>query len=160
MATDVSLIGPPDQSALVQTVSQSPGGSDATYSGRVRLYLVEPVGRWLDDGGQVYFQGFLDFPLSAPLVMADGEVWYRNATWVAAEHPSIGFITATNIEVIAVVTRATSVLTDAYPPNGYWFNAFYVDACAWATPGSPGNSEPAIEGYTHNVFVEEGTRTS
>lgn len=160
LAADVSLIGPPDQSALSQTVVLSPGGSDDVYTGRVRLYLVEPVGRWLDDNGHVYFQGFLDFPLTSALSLADGEIWYRNATWDAADHPSIGSILQTNIEVIAVVTKTVPVLTDAYPPNGYWFNAYYVDASASARPGNPGTSEPTIAGYTHNVFIEEGTRTS
>ena len=138
----------------------SPGSSDATYTGKVRLYLVEPVGRWIDEEDHIYYQGFLDFPLTANLNLTDGETLYQNATWDASAHPSIGFLVETNIEVIAVVTMSTPVETDAYPPNGYWFNAYYVDACASARPGTPGTNVPTIAGYTHNVFIEEGTRTT
>jgi hypothetical protein len=159
-AADVSLIGPPDQSALTQPASPSPQGSEETYTGTARLYLVEPVGRWLDDLNQVYYQGFLDFPLIAPVNLDDGEIMYRSASWDAKEDDSIGFILETNIEVIAAVFNSEAILKDAYPPDGYWFNAHYVDASAWATPGNPGTSEPALAGYTHNVFIEEGTRTS
>ena len=132
---------------------------EETYTGTLRLYLVEPVGRWLDDLNYVYFQGFLDFPLVEVLNLPDGESIYRTVTW-DAKPTEFGWIVPGNIQVIAVLFEAESHVKDAYPPNGYYFNAHYVDACAYANPGEPGTHEVSQAGFTHRVFVEEGTRTT
>jgi len=152
----------PENSVPKTVTSQqaaAPAEGQATYTGTLRLYLVEPVGRWIDDNHGLYHQGFLDFPLVEPLNLADGATIYRAATWDAATTP-MGFITEQNIQVIAVAFNSMPHYKDAYPPYGFYFYAHYVDAAAFATPGVPGTSEIDVPGYTHRVFVEEGTRTS
>ncbi len=58
----------------------------------------------------------------------------------------------------AVVFNGTPVVTDAWPNSGYWFNAYYADATAEARPNLIGENS-TDGGYTHTVFVEEGTAT-
>jgi len=139
------------------SVPELPGDGTATYSGTIRVYLVEPLARWRDRNGSFYHNGFLDFPVISNTNLGDGAVVYRTETWDAAL-TRFETISPTNIMAIGVIFRYQTVLTDADPPRGLWFQAHYADACAAATPGVPGRNE-APPGYTHTVFIEESTAT-
>ncbi|MEW5795243.1 MAG: hypothetical protein AB1772_02680 [Candidatus Zixiibacteriota bacterium] len=136
----------------------APDDGEAAYSGTVRVFLVEPLARWVDYNGDFYRYGFLSFPLVSNINMLDGDVVYRTGTWDAST-TSIAEIFEENIMAIGVVFRSQGVPTDASPPEGYWFSAKYTDAAAAATPGVPGRSQ-ASPPYTHPVFIQESTATS
>ncbi len=127
----------------------------ATYTGTLRTYILEPVSRWRDHVGANYGHAFLDWGPGGTLNIADGTRWEGSATWNSAT-AGIGAITSTNIEAASAIFNSNGVLTDAYPPNGAYFIAYYCDAAALATPGVPGHNETAT-GFTHSVFLEEGT---
>jgi hypothetical protein len=134
-----------------------PVKANAAYEGGVTVYVVEKTSRWTDGNGVHYGFGFLDFGAIEAISIDNKDRWSGDFTW----NPSAagyGDVTSGNIMVIAVVTTDTAVMTDAAPPEGYWFNAYYVDAAAAATPGKPGENETAA-GFTHTVFIEEGTET-
>ena len=129
----------------------------AVYTGKVRTYITEPSSRWRDNDGANFNFGFLDWGPVADLNLADGARWEQSMTWNAAT-AGFGTISSSNIQVTAAVFTSAQVLTDAYPNYGYWFMANYCDASAAATPGHPGYNETAT-GFTHSVFLEEGTAT-
>jgi hypothetical protein len=133
----------------------APGNDEAVYTGTIRVFLVEPMARWTDGSGQFYRYGFLDFPLVSTLNLADGGTTYLTATWNSS---TAGFneISQDNIQAIGVVFTSSTVLTDAYPPDGYYFQAHYADAVAAATPGIVGHNV-ATPPYTHPIFIEEST---
>jgi hypothetical protein len=135
----------------------APTDDEAAYSGTVRVFLVEPMARWTDNNGDFYRYGFLDFPVVSNVNLLDGGVEYRTGTWDATT-TSILEIFQDNIMAIGVVFRSQTVLKDANPPDGFFFQARYADAAAAATPGIPGRSE-ATAPYTHPVFIEESTQT-
>ena len=135
----------------------APDNGEAAYAGTIRVYLVEPMARWTDLNGDFYQNGFLDFPLVSNFNLLDGEKVYLNGTWDAST-TAIGEIFPDNLMAIGVAIRSQQVLTDANPPEGYWFQARYADAAAAATPGIVGRSQ-ATSPYTHPIFIEEATAT-
>ena len=149
--------GSADNSGPSETAppSSAPSNGEASYSGTVRVFLVEPSSRWADYWGARYSYGFLDFPIVSNVNLADGEAVYITNTWDAT---TAGFspIYEYNIMGIAVVFTSQTVLTDARPPQGYYFQARYADAAAAATPYKIGHNE-ATPPYTHPVFIEEST---
>lgn len=135
----------------------TPANGEATYSGTIRVFLVEPSSRWADSQGDLYSYGFLDFPLISNVDLPDGNVIYLTSTWDAA---AAGFscVSEGNIMATAVVFRSQTVLTDAAPPEGRYFYARYADAAAAATPFEIGHGSTTPP-YTHSVFIEESTAT-
>jgi hypothetical protein len=65
-------------------------------------------------------------------------------------------VSESNIMAIAVVFRAQTVITDADPPNAYFFQARYADAVAAVKPGEISRNE-ATPPYNHSIFIEEST---
>jgi hypothetical protein len=135
----------------------SPSAATAAYDGTLTVYVVEPSSRWFDGSGTRYNFGFLDYGAIEAISLDNKERWSGEFTW-NPHWAGFGDVTVGNIMVIAVVSVDTAVMADAAPPDGYWFNAYYVDAAAGATPGQPGENETG-GGFTHTVFVEEGTET-
>jgi hypothetical protein len=133
----------------------APDNGEAVYTGTIRVFLVEPMARWVDYNDEFYRYGFLDFPLVSNLNMADGGTLYLTATWNSS---TAGFneISQDNIQAIGVVFTSSTVLTDAYPPEGYYFQAHYADAVAAATPGIVGHNVTSLP-YSHPIFIEEST---
>ena len=127
------------------------------YTCTVRLYIVEPYSRWQDANLDHFSFGFLDFGMIEEIEVDNGATWMSTVSWTGS---SAGFpdITEDNIMVIAVLFNSASTPTDAYPPEGYWFNAHNVDASAASTPGVLGR-DTASGSYTHTVFIEEGSET-
>lgn len=135
----------------------APTDGEAAYSGTIRVYLVEPFARWVDNSGNFYQNGFLDFPIVSNVNLLDGQTAYRTGTWDATTS-SFGQIWPENIKAIAVVFKSQTVVKDADPPHGYYFSARYADAAAAATPGMVGRSQ-ATPPFTHPIFIEESTAT-
>jgi hypothetical protein len=142
----------PDQVITNPQVS----GDRATYQGTLRVYVTQPTStRWRDDDGAWYQHALLDFTTNVSINIPDGSTYYASAVWNGNNH-GWGSILETNIEAVAAVFNIDDTVLDAYPGNGYWFTAHFGDASAAATPGLPGyNTTPS--GYTHTVFLEEGT---
>lgn len=123
--------------------------SQSSYTGRLRVYVVEPVSRWNMYNGQPYHFGFLGFAVNEQISIED--TYQKSVTWA-------GDISESNAMVMAVVFNSEPHQGYAHPPSGHPFTAYYTDATAAATPGNTGYNT-VTTGFTHTVFVEEGTAT-
>lgn len=141
----------------VEMPTFSPGDKD-TYFGTLRVYVVEPSSRWIHPIGGPYDYGFLDFALVRQIEIPDGGTFDSTWTWdaIAAGFPGIE---ENNIMVMAAVFNWEAHLAYSDPPgNTRPFLAYYVDASAAASPGSPGTNVTTA-GFTHSVFIEIGSMT-
>lgn len=127
-------------------------GERDDYTGRLRLYMVQPVYVFKDHDGHPYEFGFLDFALDSAITLPDSTRYYRSVNWHS------NGISEDNIMVMAVVFTSEKVLSFADPPSGSPFWAYYSDAAAGAIPGMS-DSNKTTPTSTHTVFVEEGTAT-
>lgn len=151
------LVGIVSSLIVVSVIVLSPYSAIADFDGKVMIYVVEPISRWQDANLDNYSYGFLDFAIDASFSLPDKDMYSQTVIWDAN---AAGFenVTVDNIMVIAAVFENEEHLEDSYPPYGYWYYAHYADAAAAATPGYPGQNVTA-SGFTHTVFVEEGTST-
>jgi hypothetical protein len=129
-------------------------GEKIAFTGTLRVYVAEPVSRWNHNDGQPYDHGFLNYGYFRQFTVVDGAVYEDEVTWTSSTYA----LSAGNIEIIAVVFDTTWNQGDADPPNGAYFDAYYAVATALATPSQIGQNSTS-GGYTHTVFVEEGTAT-
>lgn len=127
------------------------------YEGTLRVYIVEPDSRWNDRNGFPYRYGFLDWAIVTD-VTVDSDPVVETASWDASANGFNG-VTSDNIMVIAVLFNAAGETIDAVPPSGRFFTAHQVDAAAAALPGTSGSNSTG-DGYTHTVFLEEGSVTT
>lgn len=125
------------------------------YTGNLKVYMVEPYSRYQDANLDHYNFGFLDFSLDHILTIPDKDNFDTTFSW-NADAVGFGDITQNNIMAIGVMFNDSGVLSDAYPPYGYWYLSYYSDAAVSAIDGQIGQHETA-PGFTHTVFVEEGT---
>jgi thiol-disulfide isomerase/thioredoxin len=125
--------------------------SNAPYTGRLRVYVVEPVSRWNMMNQEPYHFGFLGFAFNEDISIEFGDTLHKSITWDKG-------VTDTNVMVIAVVFNSEEHDGYADPPSGKPFSAYYADATAAATPGNTGYNTVTTE-FTHTVFVEEATAT-
>lgn len=133
------------------------GISRATYDGTTKIYIVERDSRWADLSGKRYENAHLWFPLNTVISVPDLTVWDTTIVWNSLI-TGLTDLTPGNLGAVGAVFTSTWDLCDAYPPNGYWYTAYYADASATTYPGIPG--ENVAEGiYTHSVLIEEGTAT-
>jgi thiol-disulfide isomerase/thioredoxin len=121
----------------------------APYTGRLRVYIAEPVSRWNMYNGAPYHFGFLGFAVNEDISVTDS--YQKSVTWN-------GDVSESNVMVMAVVFNSEPHQGYAYPPSGNPFTAYYTDATAAATPGTTGYNVVA-DGFSHTVFAEEGTAT-
>ncbi|MEE8575694.1 MAG: hypothetical protein V3T31_00430 [candidate division Zixibacteria bacterium] len=129
-----------------------------TYSGKVRVYIVEPVSRWDDEQSYPYGYGFLSYGMYESISLDSGETWSSTSYYNAGLDNWSG-VTQNNIAAIAVVFNSDPHASDAFPPYGYFYTAYYADAAAISTPGVVGYHQTGA-GFTHTVFIEEGTSAS
>jgi thiol-disulfide isomerase/thioredoxin len=125
--------------------------ASAPYTGRLRIYVTEPVSRWNMYDGNPYHFGFLGFAHNGAISIDAGDTYTNSMTWN-------GDVTESNVMVMAVVFNSEAHQGYAYPPSGNPFTAYYTDATAAATPGNTGYNV-VNEDFTHSVFVEEATAT-
>ena len=142
-------------STAIPTVADT---NSASYHGTLRIYVIEPVSRWSDQQGAPFENGFLDFALVTSIDRVDTTAWQQTVTWDAA---SAGFasVSRSNIMVIAALFNDNGEMRNAVPGQDYPFMAYPVDAAAAASEGVPGQNQ-VDGGYTHTVFLEEGTLTT
>jgi hypothetical protein len=112
------------------------------WEGNLRVYVVEHVSsmNWTS-GGFPYEFPFLAFAINSPISVND-TLWDTTVTWDGSIY-GYNNLQDTNIAVQAVLFSQT---------DGF------AEAAAMADPGVPG-SNVVGPGYTHTVFVEEGTAT-
>lgn len=131
----------------------------ALYACNLKIYVVEPVSRYRDYQGHNYEMGFLDFAYDTSLNLDYQVPFSRSLSWDPAAN-GVSSITENNIMVIAVLFNHLEgfpkIMTDG--ETNVPFTAYYSDACAAALPGETGYNE-AGGGYTHTVFLEEGTQS-
>jgi hypothetical protein len=150
-AADTDLIREPSS---IRT-DQSASGERDGYSGTLRIYLVEPDSRYYNNAdGEPrlsYDYGLLKFMEVTVLNLADGESYYNEVETIYSS------LSQTNIAAQAVLFNSEGFQADACDDKGScWFTAYPVDNAAMAEIGVPG-SPPTGAGFTHPVFVEEGT---
>jgi len=156
-STDISMAAREKSEApsvLLNTSGISVNGIES-YTGTLRIYMVEPTSRWRDSHNHRFEFGFLDFALQDFVTLDSGADWNQTVIWNPATAGFSGVVES-NIMAIAVLFNSQSYTADAYPGNGFWFNAHDVDAAAGATPGNPGRNV-VNENFTHTVFLEEAT---
>ncbi|MBN2226212.1 MAG: hypothetical protein JW763_02490 [candidate division Zixibacteria bacterium] len=146
------------EAAGYQAVDQpARAASNEGFSGRLRIYIVEPFSRYTDNSGAHYDYGFLDFAYNADIsinyldTLCD-TVTFNGSGW---NNPNL---TEGNIMAIAVVFAEEGVRSFSVPPDSFPFSAYYVQATAAATTTEQWSNETSEPGFTHTVFVEEGTR--
>ncbi len=131
--------------------------SSAVYTGKIKVHIIEPDSRWIDYTGVHYDNAHLFYAVLANFTAPEAGIWDTTVTIDAASYGFPG-VTVDNIGSAVAVFTDNDVLCDADPPNGNWFNANYADASAMAYPGIKGENETK-PGFTHSVFIEEGTAT-
>jgi hypothetical protein len=125
------------------------------YSGTLRLYIVERFSRYPNSDGIPHDNGFLDFATVENFTINDGETWESNVTWDAS--PFDGVIPS-RMRAMAAIANQESFFGDADPPSGRGFTGNRVDAAASGSIGTPGYNETGT-GFTHTIFIEEGSAT-
>lgn len=150
--TEPTEVTGPVTSPADQIQVQSP---QDTYDGILRLYVVERFSRYLNSKGVPHDNGFLDWGTVENFSVADGATWETNFTWSAA--PAGGVIPA-RMRAVAVISKQAEFMGDSDPPSGRHFQGNEVDAAASGYIGTPGFNETG-PGYTHTLFVEEGSAT-
>ncbi|MFH1686669.1 MAG: hypothetical protein ABIE70_04010 [bacterium] len=150
LADDVSIVR--KASPLDQPPDQSLDSPKGTYTGTLRMYVVKPTYHWNGATGIPYENGFMKFSEVTTLNIPDGGSYYHEVT------TSVTGMYDTNAAVIGVLFDPTPHQEDAYPPNHYYFWAYYGDGTAIANCGEA-NAQEVPAGYTHKVFIEEGSAT-
>lgn len=130
----------------------------ASYSGIVKVYLVEPNSRWSFQSGGDIHQGLLDIIESDSLNLNSGQTASGYHMWDASADAGYTGVTSSNFEAIVVVFNAAGYDQDAWSPYGYWFTAHNADASVAVQAGEPGEHQTS-PGFTHTVFIEEGSAT-
>lgn len=140
-----------------ETSTSTYGTHSVPYTGRLRLYIVEPQSRWDDDDRDPFHFGFLDFALDENLSIQYLDTYAKTVAWSARD---AGFynVKENNVIVIAAVFNSESQKNYANPPTRNPFDAYYTDATAGAKPGDVGTNN-VTENFTHTVFIEEAVAT-
>ncbi len=125
------------------------------YNAHIRIFLVEPLSRWLDYNFGNYHMGTIDIAYDTAITIDNQVSLDRTINWNGA---ALGFgdIQQNNIMAIAVIYSGDYTTKYSDPPLGSPFLAHFVDAAAAATPDSQWNNS-TNGGFTHTVFAEIGT---
>jgi hypothetical protein len=121
------------------------------YTGRLRVYIVEPNSQWNNYCGDPYHFAFLGFAINENISIDPQNTLRKSITWY-------GTVKENNAMAIAVVFNSKQHQGYANPPLRKPFWAYYTDASAAATPGHTGYNTVTPD-FTHTVFIEEGTAT-
>jgi hypothetical protein len=105
-----------------------------TYTGRLRVFIVEPISRWNNAQGDPYDFAFLDWAINTDIELVPDEVFEDTTTWDGNQN---GFsdITRNNIMVIAAVFNSEEHVGYSDPPeNLHPFEAYWADQTAGDIP--------------------------
>jgi len=112
-----------------------------TYYGTLRVYVCEIISsmNWKDSGGHLYTFPFLNYAINDDIHINSGGIWEDTVEWNGNEHDdgfghTFGSIEPENTIVFAVVFNEERHQGYANPPNGWPFDAYYVDSIASSTP--------------------------
>lgn len=135
--------------------STSETKTDLLYNGRIRIYMVEPVSRWWGTDALPFEFGFLGFAFDTVVSMNYLDTLETTVIWNGA---AVGFddIEESNIMAIAAVFNSEYEDGYAHPPDGYYFEAYLVDAAASADYQNIWPNQ-VFDEFTHSVLVEIGT---
>ncbi len=154
---DPGRIDQPGQTPTARLQTEGRNQAAGDYDGYVRLYVVEPVSRWKDQTNHAFHHGFLGLALDTAVSLHYLDTLRISRTW-DGNLSGFGNITEGNIEFEATVANGEGNFGYSDPPGGGLFVGHYVDACAAAKPGET-DSNVVKTGYTHTVFVEDGSTT-
>jgi len=139
-AENVSVVRDATPHEFVQP-DQNASGERDTYTGTLRMYLVEPDYRYDFDNGDPIEFGFLKWAQPTTVLnLADGESYYSSV-----ETMNSG-LSEDNIAVSAAVFSSDAFAGNHCYPNpdycGYTFTGHAVDNACFAEPGKPGLLTP------------------
>jgi glutaredoxin len=100
-----------------------------TYTGRLRVYITEIIGRWPDRDGNPHHFAFLDYAMNEDVrIESNG-----NKTFESKWDTSYPDVYPENLWIVAVIFSSESSQKYSDPPdNEYPFDAHYADAAAAA----------------------------
>ncbi len=123
-------------------ITASVQNNEATqYDGHIRVYVTENESSlgWNDTAGDPYTFPLLDYAFNQGISIAAGGTWNGSITWDGHGYDDghghdFGKITPNNIMVIAGVFNSQWHQGYSNPPNGYPFDAYYVDDATGVVP--------------------------
>jgi thiol-disulfide isomerase/thioredoxin len=109
------------------------------YLGRIRSYITEIESRWINDDGNPYHFGFLDFAINKPILILPGQAKTFTATWDGTQthgNQTFGDITEDNIMVISTISHWIPHHRIGYDSEEFTqhYLARYVDQATGVTP--------------------------
>ena len=156
LAEDFTPTGTPS-TVVSSSDSGAPELAQADFGGYFRVYIVEPASRWRDASSNPYHYGFIDFAMDTTISINNGQRIRLNRFWDVSS-AGMGGIDDDNIKAIAALFDDEPHTAYSYPPSSYPFTAYYNEATAAAVPGQV-DSNKAVLGQTHTVFMDEATAT-
>ena|GEM_PF-1138650 len=138
-------------------------GDRATYTGTIRVFVTERLGRWSDSEGKQFRYAFLSFALEEAISLneTDSMMWsleWDGNDYTDAEGDPYSDLVESNIKVIAAVFNSASYTGYSDPPSGAPFQVHEIDAVAGAKCGGTGHNL-TIGTFTHSVLVQDGATT-
>jgi hypothetical protein len=151
------VTAPGDKSVILES-----GGRDE-YTGTLRVYVAERIGRWDDWSGVPLHNAFLAFALQEDFSIDEVETLAWNLEWDGHDFTDIAGnpfddIQEDNIKVFAAVFNSASYTGFSDPPSDHPFDVHEVDAVAGTMCGSTGFNF-AFGDFTHTVLVEDCSPT-
>ena len=112
---------------------------NSIYFGKIRSYVTEIESRWIDNFGNPYHFGFLDYALNKFIIIKPGESKTLTGTFDGnSNHGNQTYsdITSDNIIVISTISNLIPHYRLGYQSEKYTqrYFAFYVDQTTAATP--------------------------
>ena len=109
------------------------------YFGKIRSYITEIESRWINNEGNPYHFGFLDFAIDRPIFLVPGETKTYSVTWDGSQthgNQTFGDITENNIMVISTASHWIPHHRIGYENENYTqhYLAHYVDQATGAIP--------------------------
>jgi len=134
--------------------------ANPNYTGYLRIYVTEKTSRWATYSGTKYNYGFLDFAYGDYLNLAYMESLTDTILWDGSQ--SWSDLSASNVRIMAVAFSpdGTTRYSDENNPHTNPYTAYPVDAAAAADLTETWPNTSTYPGFTHTVFIEEGTRTT
>jgi hypothetical protein len=129
------------------------------HSYQLKVFVVEDSSRWKDSDNDYYEFGFLAFAVDEDVELTYTDIFTTSVIFNGSQY-GYSNIVEDNISVIAVVFDSEWFWANAYPGHsGYMFHAHQVQTSAMAKSGETGYDNHS-GGYSHTVFIEEGTATT
>ncbi len=143
---------------LVFSHTSAVESASGTYSGTIRVYVVEDPSRWLNDNDQPFRNAFLDFALQEDVSLGEGdsitwEILWDGHDYFDANGQPYDDLQETNIRVIAAVFDSSGYPWYSDPPSGNEFAVHEIDASAEAKCGTTGYNMLNAD-FTHSILVE------